>query len=205
MKTKSNKKNHFERHECLDPKQLAYLLLISSVITGCTQKVEKLPEYQQVLSMCKTDPKYCEESEKLDQQLAPNSSGASGSFDTAPRTSGNGNFLSHYLLYHMLFSRNNSYPSNYSGSAFNRRTLNLSDDKVKERGEQYSGRGVYSPGFVSRMNRSISEGKTSFVSDSGKVFKSSQFKGSSRSSITGKSISRGGFGSSGRSFGVGHS
>lgn len=193
------------KRKCLSPKELAYFLLISSVVTGCTQKVDKLPDYQKVLDMCKNDASYCEESEKIENVLAnPQQTGATGSYDNTTSTvsrSSSSSFLNHYLLYHMLFSNNNRGYSNYNTNpVVSSRIANPQLGETKK--DEYSGRGVYSRAFVTRMNNSISEGKTSFTSESGKVYKSSQFAGSTRSSITGKSISRGGLGSSGRSFGV---
>lgn len=197
----SKKSKSINRQKCLKPNELSYLLLISSVITGCTERVEKLSNYQEALDYCKNNPAYCKEADKLNLALSqPQQHGASGSFQGPPaqQASGGNNFLNYYLLYHLFFSRNSVNSSNYQN-----KFSNYDKGSFDKREKDYMGRGVYTPGYVSRMHKSISEGKTSFVSDSGKVFKSSQFKGVSKSSLTGKSISRGGFGTSGRSYGVG--
>jgi hypothetical protein len=58
-----------KRIKCLAFSELAYLLLISSVITGCTSQVQRLPNYKEALDLCKTNPNYCQENEKLNQQF----------------------------------------------------------------------------------------------------------------------------------------
>lgn len=203
---KNNKIKNVLRVKCLTPKELGYLLLVSSVVTGCAQEVQKLPNYQEALDYCNNTPEYCREADKLNQSLVmTNSHGATMDFDKpAPqqvKTAGGGgsNFLNYYLLYHMFFSRG----SHVSGNQFSNRFSNFNQKNYEEKESKYRGYGVYSPAYVSRMHNSISEGKTSFVSSSGNVYKSAQFKGSSKSSLTGKTIMRGGFGSTGRSFGIG--
>ena len=183
-----------KRTHCLKPHEVAYLLLASSVITGCTQNIEKLPDYQQALDYCKNNPAYCQEKEKMDQLAG---SGASGSFGPQVQTHHSGSsFLNYYLMYHIFFSNS----GRVSASNYQSRFSNINSSGIDEKRNQYRGFGVYTPSYVNRMRTSIANGTTSFETASGKVYKSAKFAGSSSS---GKSISRGGFGSSGRSFGVG--
>ena len=189
------------RIKCLKPNELAYLLLVSSVITGCSQQVQRLPNYQEALEHCKSTPEYCQESDKINQAITP--SGASGSYGTAGNSQPgyyheNNSFLNYYLMYHMFFAHGYNVSPSYAQTRFS----NYNPQDVNNRQSSYRGGGVYTPAFVSRMSSSIASGKTSFTTSEGTVIKSAQYAGSSRSSVTGKTISRGGFGSTGRGMGV---
>lgn len=166
-------------------------------------KVEKLPDYQSAYNYCKQNDAYCKEQEKLDKVVEQQSANApisgTGSYNNynTYNHSSNGSLLNYFLMYHLFFSNSGSR-SYYSNPVYTQRFSNYRErDKDYS---QYRGHGVYSPTYVRTMRSSISSGKTSFTSSSGTVFKSSRFAGSSKSSITGRSISRGGFGSVGRSF-----
>jgi hypothetical protein len=191
-----------KRSKCLKPAELTYLLMIASLV-GCTQKLEKMPDYETTYAECRTNPEQCRD------EVVSDNTGATGSFDTNPNQNvvyGNhynsgGSFWNHYLLYHMLFSNNGR--SSYYQPYYSRHFSNYSVERAGTFSQRYRGSGVYTPGFVSRMKSSISSGKTSFVSSSGSIFKSSKFAGSSTHSSSGKVISRGGFGSTSRGFSLG--
>jgi hypothetical protein len=100
-------------------------------------------------------------------------------------------------MYHLLFSN-----SRGNSALYKSHFTSYDKTKIDENQKTYSGHGAYSSRYVSRMRAAVAEGRISFETSDGHLYKSSQFAGKSKSSITGKSISRGGFGSRWRAMGV---
>lgn len=188
--------NEIKRKKCLTPAQLSYLLIASSVVSGCTSKIDKSPEFTETYKYCVENKDLCKEMDEANKVV----DSKSASFEQSNKNlhasqSSTGSFWNYYLMYHLFFSRNN----NFQSSQISRFT---NYDKEKHNYAGHRGTGVYSPGFVSRFGNQISKGDTAYFNNNGKVFKSSKFAGSYNYSNTGKGISRGSFGSVGRGFSV---
>jgi len=180
-----------KRIKCLSSKELSYLLLISSAISGCTESVQKMPNYQEVVELCKKDPSQCEDNSSLNSMMR--GSNQPSNVQVIHSNNNSMSFLNYYLIYKLMFDNSGS---NMNHSAFRDHFNSYNAQKIEEDQRNYRGFGVYSPGYVSRMSRSIQTGSTVYRSSSGEVFKSPS------ASSSAKSISRGGFGSTGRSFGI---